>query len=70
MPGRHGSVERRTSDDKKRDACGGFPRDGNKDYGCPEPFCSGLRSEEGPQRPRAATREVGLRLREEKERFP
>jgi hypothetical protein len=69
MPGLHGSAERRTSDDK-RDACGGFPRNGDKDYGSPEPFCLGRQLEEEPQQPPAVTREVGLRPREEKERFP
>jgi hypothetical protein len=66
----HGSGERPTFDDKKRAACGGFPRNGDKDYGCPEPFCLGRQLEEEPQQPPAVTREVGLRPREEKERFP
>lgn len=34
-----GSGERHTFDDQKRAACGGFPRNGDKDYGFPELFC-------------------------------
>ena len=63
-----GSEERHTFDDQKRAVCGGFPRNGDKDYGFPELFCLGRRLEEEPQ-PLPAATEAGLRPRCEKERF-
>ena len=64
----HGSGERPTFDDKKRVACGGFPRNGDKDYGFPEPFCLGRQSEGQPQPLPAVTQEVFRRPRCKKER--
>ena len=60
MPGRHGSVERPTFDDRKRAACGGFRQNGDKDYGCPEPFYLDRPLEGEPQPPSAAIQEAGL----------
>lgn len=65
----HGSGERRTFDDQKRAACGGFLRNGDKDYGCPQLFCSDRRSEEEPQPPPVVTQEAGLCPKCKKERF-
>ena len=64
----HGSVEKPTFDDKKRVACGGFPRNGDKDYGLLEPFYLGRRSEGQPLPLPAVTQEVFRRPRCKKER--
>jgi hypothetical protein len=67
MPDLHGSAERPTFDDQNKAVCGGFRRNGDKDYGFPAPYWLGRRLEEQLPPP-AALDKVSLRPKWEKER--